>query len=712
MIRPLPVVNAIGENWLTGWSYRKSHVIQNSTGAGTNYQVQLIVKNASGSDAGNVLFIDNKTVADFRDLRVTDSDGLSLLYAWNETVFSGLNITIWTKIPEDLSTLNVTIYVYYGNPTASNYWDGFNTFLYFDDFNDGSFGNAWVYNWYNTVHTINLTESNGLLQVGRNGTGNSILFLSQNTTYAMPVVISGRFNSTNNLPTNDTKLYGVSEFSSTTDNAWAGSYNYPSYEADVQGNLATHNHAADSIYANTFYKWTLVLNSTGSYGYRDDVYKVQGLLAANIKTSGYLGLFFYFESLGTTQTSAVDWWYARKYVLALPADGSWGSEEQAGPMYDLTKTGVNDPLAFSTWLFYCFWFMNVTTNDLSGFIFCSNITGVDVNETWLPFPAANNTWSNTTKAISSPLASVITFQFLANDTGNNWRRLPLQYVIVQVAITFYWDGFGLIQRNGTSLANGTVTNYSAAWTLVLSALPETNCSYLNFTATSWTSTDNPVTFQVQTTITVWAYFGLGYGQGWIDGNTSGYSDGYTAGYSAGYSAGYFDGNASGWIDGNATGWAAGNATGYGVGYAAGYAQGYADGSAAGSFTYAIARFEFFPSNPENTTLILFNGSQSYYTDPISDYSWNFGDGNTTSSGAQDWIGHVYGTDGSYDVSLTVTASVSNSSAVVFHQVNVTSIVGGGGLSRTMPEDLATWVIAAFIGVMLLIAVVLIVRRRH
>lgn len=132
----------------------------------------------------------------------------------------------------------------------------------------------------------------------------------------------------------------------------------------------------------------------------------------------------------------------------------------------------------------------------------------------------------------------------------------------------------------------------------------------------------------------------------------------------------------------------------------------------GVFTYAIARFEFFPSNPENATLILFNGSQSYYTDPISDYSWNFGDGNTTSSGAQDWIRHVYGTDGSYDVSLTVTASVSNMSAVTFRQVNVTSTIGGGGLSRTMPEDLASWVVGGFIGVLVLIAVVLIVRRRH
>lgn len=40
---PVPSVKAEGENWLTGWTYRKSHVINNATGAGTGYPVSKAV---------------------------------------------------------------------------------------------------------------------------------------------------------------------------------------------------------------------------------------------------------------------------------------------------------------------------------------------------------------------------------------------------------------------------------------------------------------------------------------------------------------------------------------------------------------------------------------------------------------------------------------------------------------------------------------------
>jgi len=41
-----------------------------------------------------------------------------------------------------------------------------------------------------------------------------------------------------------------------------------------------------------------------------------------------------------------------------------------------------------------------------------------------------------------------------------------------------------------------------------------------------------------------------------------------------------------------------------------------------------------------------------------------------------------------------------------------NVTAGGGISRTMPEDLASWVVGGFIGVLVLIAAVLIWGRRH
>jgi len=49
----VPNANA-NPDWLSGWQYRKSHVVQNATGAGTNYQVRIKTHYHSG-------YIDNVT---------------------------------------------------------------------------------------------------------------------------------------------------------------------------------------------------------------------------------------------------------------------------------------------------------------------------------------------------------------------------------------------------------------------------------------------------------------------------------------------------------------------------------------------------------------------------------------------------------------------------------------------------------------------------
>jgi len=36
--------------WLENWLYRKSHIINNATGAGTNYPIKIIIHYGSGSD--------------------------------------------------------------------------------------------------------------------------------------------------------------------------------------------------------------------------------------------------------------------------------------------------------------------------------------------------------------------------------------------------------------------------------------------------------------------------------------------------------------------------------------------------------------------------------------------------------------------------------------------------------------------------------------
>lgn len=106
-------------DWLSGWDYRKSHVMNNSTGAGTNYQVKIVVINGSGSDSGNTVYLDNKARSDFGDIRFTDNDQETELDYWMEELHSGDNATFWLEVTDDLSSSDATIYIYYGKADAT-----------------------------------------------------------------------------------------------------------------------------------------------------------------------------------------------------------------------------------------------------------------------------------------------------------------------------------------------------------------------------------------------------------------------------------------------------------------------------------------------------------------------------------------------------------------------------------------------------------------
>lgn len=170
-------VGATGENWYDySWLYRKYHVINNSTGAGTNYSVKIVVCNGSSSDSGSVVYIDNLTRSDFGDVRFCGSAGDTLLSYWIEQTNTGVNATFWVKIAEDLSSANVTIFLYYGNPSATSISSGPNTFLKFDDFaNATTYGDRWPVTqsdasfYAGSYRDITVNGTSGLNLGGRTG---------------------------------------------------------------------------------------------------------------------------------------------------------------------------------------------------------------------------------------------------------------------------------------------------------------------------------------------------------------------------------------------------------------------------------------------------------------------------------------------------------------------------------------------------------------
>ncbi len=123
------VMLAARSDWYnSNWQYRKSHVVQNASGAGINYQIWLIIHQGSGTDTGNDVYLSDHCEDDFGDVRFTDSDGTTELDYWLESYTNGDEATFWVEVADDLSSSNATIYIYYGNSGASTTSNGANTF--------------------------------------------------------------------------------------------------------------------------------------------------------------------------------------------------------------------------------------------------------------------------------------------------------------------------------------------------------------------------------------------------------------------------------------------------------------------------------------------------------------------------------------------------------------------------------------------------------
>jgi len=119
---------------LPPWSYRKPVTISNSLSTLTDYQVLVTTGTASLISAG-------KMRSDCGDIRFRDSDGTTDLNYWIESGCNSGSTIMWIKVPSVPSGTK-TIYMYYGNASASTESNGANTFLIFDNF-EGTF--TWTY---------------------------------------------------------------------------------------------------------------------------------------------------------------------------------------------------------------------------------------------------------------------------------------------------------------------------------------------------------------------------------------------------------------------------------------------------------------------------------------------------------------------------------------------------------------------------------------
>ncbi len=129
----VPIITyAASGSWLGGFSYRDEVIIDNTEGGPlTDFQVKVVVDT-------NALISEGKLKSDCSDVRFTDSDGVTELPYWLERGCGTTQTVFWVKVPDIPGGGEKTIYMYYGNPSATSESNGFAVFEFFDDFEEWS----------------------------------------------------------------------------------------------------------------------------------------------------------------------------------------------------------------------------------------------------------------------------------------------------------------------------------------------------------------------------------------------------------------------------------------------------------------------------------------------------------------------------------------------------------------------------------------------
>lgn len=301
------------------FAYRQRVDITNSSGGTlTDFQISMTLDTATLITAG-------KMQSDCDDIRITDVNGKVLAH-WIETGTNACNTTttaIWTKAPS-ISTTGTTVFVYYGNPSATSTQNGDNVFLFFDDFS----GSAINTNKWTIDDSTGFSVGSGEL-TGTNTTGR----IRSTTSFSTPFLMASR-NIVTAMASNGHETLGTYISSS-----------------DAFGGFLPHSDT--SGYTRIDSSWTNFNPSpiTFSSYHVDKVYGANGTSmyvkmeqGANSYTGGPytntvsnepIALGRRYDECCTAQSynARWDWIYVRKYAATEPSVASPTNEEKSvGPV--------------------------------------------------------------------------------------------------------------------------------------------------------------------------------------------------------------------------------------------------------------------------------------------------------------------------------------------------------------------------------------------
>ena len=277
----------------------------------------------------------------------TDNDANEIPY-WIESV-SGTLATIWVKVP---SISDTTIWIYYGNESASTTSNGDTTFIFFDDFTTLD-TDKWDTTTY--IGGGSVSVSDGKLTIAKTSTSNlnmpvvftknklntanTIIETSMVINTLCPIQVGMHLRSSMSSDTSY-RLYFVECSTPSTEDMYADFTGDGSY--DVYSNFC-------SWAASTPYRLKFIIGSSSTTWVQNET---QTSYAATFNQLAYFTLGAYNPVVVSTGTFSHthDWIFQRKYTPIEPTHGAW-SEEQEVISYPLkitiNPTSGTNPLSVS-----------------------------------------------------------------------------------------------------------------------------------------------------------------------------------------------------------------------------------------------------------------------------------------------------------------------------------------------------------------------------
>jgi len=300
---PVTLSNAGGG----GWQYRVPIVILNSATTINDYQIFITTTSLGTTFKSRIKALS-------ADIRFTDKNNKELNYWIDES--TSIIIGYWVRISTLTNAIPETIYMFYGNASASSSSNGNNTFSFFDDFNDNSLDPT---KWLKVLGsgTVDVYEQNNELEIKNNGANRA--YARSYSSFSAPFIVEFKAKKSENIESQIQWDGNISGGINEIQNGYI--YRWNSWDAPTKLVLQKEVAGVQTALGN----YTLALN-TNWYHYKT-LAKTNGIecyynmtqiiiTADTTRTNGYIG--FSARETPSAINAFYDNVFVRKYISVEP----------------------------------------------------------------------------------------------------------------------------------------------------------------------------------------------------------------------------------------------------------------------------------------------------------------------------------------------------------------------------------------------------------